>query len=67
MKKRKYPRLSYEEIEKILVGDAEAMNALMKLYTPYIKVLSYGDKEIEDMVIAKLMKAAMQLRFDYER
>ena len=52
MKKRKYPRLSYEEIEKILVGDAEAMNALVKLYTPYIKVLSYGDKEIEDMVIA---------------
>ena len=59
--------MSYEEIEKILVGDAEAMNALVKLYTPYIKVLSYGDKEIEDMVIAKLMKAAMQLRFDYER
>lgn len=67
MKKRKYPRLSYEEIEKVLAGDAEAMNALVKLYTPYIKVLSYGDKEIEDMVIAKLMKATMQFRFDYER
>lgn len=47
MKKRKYPRLSYEEIEKILVGDAEAMNALVKLYTPYIKVLSMVTKKLK--------------------
>lgn len=67
MKKRKYPRLSYEQIEKVIEGDAEAMIELVRLYRPYINVLSHGDKDIEDNVTTKLMKAAMQFNLDYPR
>lgn len=49
------------------MGDAEAMAALVKLYMPYIKALSYGDKEIEDMVTTKLKKDTMQFKMDYEK
>jgi len=67
MKKRKYPRLPYEQIEKVIAGEAEAMTELVRLYRPYINVLSRGDKGIEDNVTAKLIKAAMQFRLDYQR
>lgn len=67
MSKSKYPLLSYEQIEKVIEGDTEAMNALVRLYMPYIYVLNKGNKDIEDMVKAKLMKAAMQFRLDYEK
>lgn len=32
MKKCKYPRLSYEGIKKVLMGDEEAMTALEAIY-----------------------------------
>lgn len=67
MSKSKYPLLSYEQIEKAIEGDTEAMNALVRLYMPYIYVLCKGNKDIEDMVKTKLMKAAMQFRLDYEK
>lgn len=67
MKECKYKRLPYEQIEKVVTGDAEAMSALVKLYMPYIKKLSYGDADIEDRIIARLMKAALQFRLNYQK
>lgn len=66
MKKHNYKRLSYEQIEKVIAGDTEAMTELVKLYMPYIKKLSYRNQEIEDRVISRLMRAAMQFKLDYE-
>lgn len=66
MRKSKYPRLSFERIEKVAAGDTEAMNALVRFYMPYINALSSGNTEIEDMVIAKLMSAAMRFNIDYQ-
>jgi len=66
MKKHNYKRLPYEQIKKAVAGDAEAMTALVKLYMPFIKKLSYGDQEIEDRVISRLMRAATQFNLDYE-
>ena len=66
MRKSKYPRLSFEQIEKVIAGDTEAMNTLITLYMPYINALSNGNTEIEDMVITKLMSAAIRFNIDYQ-
>lgn len=66
MKKRTYKYLPYEVIERITTSDSEAVTALVAWYMPYIKRLSQGSKDIEDRVTAKLIKAAMQFRLDYE-
>lgn len=47
MRNPKYPRLSFEQIKKVVAGDTEAMNALVTLYMPYINALSHGNKEVE--------------------
>lgn len=67
MKQYSYKRLSYDQIEKVIIGDAEAVTALIKLYMPYIKKLSYGDKDIEDRIISKLIRTVFQFRLDYQK
>jgi len=48
MKQHNYTKLPYEQIEKIIVGDEDAMVALVKYYAPYIKKLSCGNQDTED-------------------
>jgi|GEM_PF-1068601 len=66
MKKYTYKRLPYEQIEKVIVGDAEAMTTLVKLYMLYIKTLSCGNQEIEDNIVAKLIVTILKFRLDYK-
>lgn len=66
MKKHTYKRLPYKQIEKVIVGNAEAMTALVRLYLPYIRTLSYGNQDIEDKIVAKLMVTVLKFRLDYE-
>lgn len=66
MKKNSYKRLPYEQIEKVVAGDTEAMTELVKLYMPYIRKLSCSNQEIEDRVISRLIRAAMQFNLDYK-
>jgi len=66
MKKYDYKRLPYEQIEKVIVGDAEAMTALVRLYMPYIRTLNYGNHDIEDKIVAKLMVTILKFRLDYK-
>jgi hypothetical protein len=66
MKKYNYGHLPYETIERVVVGDAEAMTELVAWYMPYIRKLSQDDKEIEDWVISRLMNDVLRFRLDYE-
>ena len=66
MKQRNYKKLSYEQIEKVIVGDTEAMDELVKLYTPYIKRLSCGNQDTEDKIVARLMGAVLRFKMDYK-
>ena len=66
MKQYNYKKLPYEKIEKVIVGDTEAMDELVKLYTPYIKRLSCGNQDTEDKIIARLMGAVLRFKMDYE-
>ena len=59
MKNYNYRRFPCETIERIIMGDAEAMTELVKLYMPYIKKVSRYNQDIEDRVISKLMRAAI--------
>ena len=66
MKQYNYKKRSYEQIEKIIVGDEDAMVALVKHYTPYIKRLSCGNQDTEDNIVAKLVGAVLRFKMDYE-
>jgi hypothetical protein len=66
MRQYNYKKLTYEQIEKIIVGDEDAMAALVKHYTPYIKRLSCGNQDTEDKIIARLMGAVLRFKMDYE-
>ena len=66
MRQYNYKKLPYEQIEKIIVGDEDAMVALVKHYTPYIKRLSCGNQDTEDKIIARLMGAVLHFKMDYE-
>ena len=66
MRQYNYKKLSYEQIEKIIVGDEDAMVALVKHYTPYIKRLSCGNQDTKDKIIARLMGAVLRFKMNYE-
>lgn len=60
--------IPFEVIEKAVTGDAEAINTVLHHYTGYIKHLSFYhgqiNRDIEDRLKAKLVKAILQFRFD---
>ena len=66
MKQRNYKKLSYEQIEKVIVGDTKAMTELVKHYMPYIRKLSCGNQDTEDRIVARLMSTVLTFRLDYK-
>ena len=60
--------IPFEVIEKAVVGEPEAMETVLRHYTPRIKYLSYYQGHIndgiQDCLNAQLMKAVLQFRFD---
>ncbi len=67
MKKYNRKHFPYEAIERVVLGDAEAMTALVSHFMPYIKELGYNNQDIEDRMISKLMRAVLKFRLDYEK
>ena len=66
MKQYNYKKLSYEQIEKVIVGDTEAMVELVELYMPYIRKLSCGNQDTEDRIVARLMNTVLRFKLDYK-
>ena len=60
--------IPFEVIEKAVVGEPEAINAVLQHYRPLIKYLSkyqgHFNSDIQDRLQAQLMKAIIQFRFD---
>ena len=60
--------ISFEVIEKAVAGDPEAIDVILKHYSPRIKYLSkyrgHIDDDIQDRLKAQLIKAILQSRFD---
>ena len=60
--------IPFEVIEKAVVGEPEAINAVLQHYSPRIKYLSkyrgHINDDIQDCLKAQLMKAIIQFRFD---
>ena len=66
MKQYNYKKLSYEQIEKVIVGDTEAMTELVKHYMPYIRKLSCGNQDTEDKIVTRLMNTVLRFKLDYK-
>jgi len=66
MKQYNYKKLSYEQIEKVITGDAETMTEMVNLYMPYIRKLSYGNQDTEDKIVARLMNTVLRFKLDYK-
>lgn len=60
--------IPFEVIEKAVAGEAEAIETVLRHYTPRIKYLSnyqgHINDDIQDSLQAQLMKAVLQFRFD---
>lgn len=59
--------IPFEVIEKAVAGEAEAIETVLRHYTPRIKYLSNYQGHINDDIHslkAQLMKAVLQFRFD---
>ena len=66
MKQYNYKKLSYEQIEKVIVGDTETMTELVKHYMPYIRKLSCGNQDTEDKIVTRLMNTVLRFKLDYK-
>ena len=59
--------IPFEVIEKAVVGEAEAIDTVLRHYIPHIKYLSkyqgHINDEIQDRLKAQLMKAILQFQF----
>lgn len=68
---RNKKHIPFEVIEKEIVGEPEAIEAVIRHYTGYIKYLSayqgHINDDIQDRLKAQLIKAILQFRFDRER
>ena len=57
-----------EVIEKAVVGEPEAVDAVLRHYTAYIKYLSiykgYINDDTQDRLKTKLVEAILKFRFD---
>ena len=60
--------IPFETIEKAVVGEPEAIDAVLRYYAARIKYLStyrgYINDDIQDRLKAQLIKAILQFRFD---
>ncbi len=60
--------IPFEVIEKAVAGEPEAIDAVLRHYTPRIKHLSmyqgHINDDIQDRLKAQLIKAVLQFRFD---
>lgn len=60
--------IPFEVIEKAVAREAEAIETVLRHYTPRIKYLSnyqgHINDDIQDSLKAQLMKAVLQFRFD---
>lgn len=60
--------IPFETIEKAVVGEPEAIDAVLRHYTARIKYLStyhgHINDDIQDRLKAQLIKAILQFRFD---
>ena len=60
--------ISFEVIEKAVAGEPEAVDAVLRHYTAYIKYLSihkrYINDDTQDRLKAKLAEAILKFRFD---
>ena len=60
--------IPFETIEKAVAGEPEAIDAVLRYYTAWIKYLStysgYINDDIQDCLKAQLIKAILQFRFD---
>jgi antibiotic biosynthesis monooxygenase (ABM) superfamily enzyme len=60
--------IPFEVIEKAVAGEAEAIDIILKHYSPRIKYLSkyrgHINDDIQDRLKAQLIKAILQFRFD---
>ena len=60
--------ISFEVIERAVAGEPEAVDAVLRHYTAYIKYLSmykgYINDDIQDKLKAKLVEAVLKFRFD---
>lgn len=61
---RGFSLLPFEIIERAVAGDSEAMEAVLRRYSRYIKRLSQSDVDTEERLRARLMGAVMKFRFD---
>ena len=66
MKQYNYQKLSYEQIEKVITGDAETMAEMVNLYMPYIRKLGCGNQDTEDKIVARLMNTVLRFKLDYK-
>ena len=60
MRNRKYKLLPYEIIEKVAVGEPEAVNTVIQNYIGYIKYLSYFQGSINDNIQDYLKACLME-------
>ncbi len=60
--------IPFEIIEKAVAGEPEAIDIVLKHYSPRIKYLSkyqgHNNDDIQDRLKAQLIKAILQFRFD---
>ena len=60
--------MPYEVIERAVAGEPEAVDAVLRHYTAYIKYLSmykgYINDDIQDRLKTKLVEAILKFRFD---
>lgn len=60
--------IPFEVIEKAVAGEPEAINAVLRYYTAYIKYLSmykgHINDNIQDRLKTKLVEAILKFRFD---
>lgn len=60
--------ITFEVIEKVVAGEPEAINAVLRHYTAHIKYLSmykgHINDDTQDRLKAKLAEAILKFRFD---
>lgn len=60
--------IPFETIEKAVAGEPEAIDIVLKHYSPHIKYLSkyrgYTNDDIQDRLKSQLIKAILQFHFD---
>ena len=58
--------IPFEVIEKAVAGEPEAIDAVLRHYTGYIKYLYKGhiNDDTQDRLKAKLVEAILKFRFD---